>query len=104
MGHIVKRCTEVCIKNVRRACSFNHAHPTWIQRLVTEVAYADLCLAYSFCPSTAAFCGVSPLLSITRAPIVLVTFNSCLSTKFYKMDEVGLEPTTFRLQGGRSPN
>ena len=62
-----------------RACSFNHAHPTWIQRLVTEVAYADLCLAYSFCPSTAAFCGVSPLLSTTRAPIVLVTFNACLS-------------------------
>ena len=25
-----------------RACSFNHAHPYWVQRIVTEVAYADL--------------------------------------------------------------
>ena len=89
---------------IRRACSFNHAHPTWIQRLVTEVAYADLCLAYSFCPSTAAFCGVSPLLSTTRAPIVLVTFNACLSTNL--VASLGIEPSeplTLDLQSSPPP-
>ena len=46
----------------------------WIQRIVTEVAYADLCLAYSFCPSTAAFCGVSPLLSISYSLLSIAVY------------------------------
>ena len=27
---------------MRRVCSFNHTHPWWVQRIVTEVAYAGL--------------------------------------------------------------
>lgn len=70
--NIIANFFIIC-KFFHRACSFNHAHPCWVQRIVTEVAYADLCLAYSFCPSTAAYCGVSPLL-----PNVLALFSSWL--------------------------